>query len=65
MKWVQQQPGTLVLEGTIMSIVYQSTPRGDFHVYQGDRHRYAAASLIYAKQEAERIHQELVEMGVQ
>lgn len=63
--WIQQQPGTLVLEGTIMSIVYRPTSDGDFQVYQGDRHKWPCQTLDGAKLEAERIHQQLVEIGVQ
>ena len=65
MNWVQQQPGTLILEGTIMSIVYRSSSGGDFQVYQGERHRWPCMTLACAKLEAERIHQQLVEIGVQ
>lgn len=65
MKWVQQQPGTLVLEGTIMSVVYRPGASGDFQVYQGDRHRWSCMTLAMAKLDAERLHAELVDIGVQ
>jgi hypothetical protein len=64
MKWVQQQPGTLILEGTIMSIVYRKSAGGDFQVYQGERHRWPCMTLAGAKVEAERIYSDLVEIGI-
>lgn len=66
MKWVQHGDGTLVLEGTPMSIVYTpSDGGGDFRVYIGTRYKYPYATLEGAKQDAERMYKELVEIGAQ
>jgi hypothetical protein len=65
MKWRVLKPGTLVLEGTNITIVYEPKGNGDFHVYIGDREKYPYTNLESAKQDAERFYKELVEIGVQ
>ncbi len=64
-KWIQLQPGTMILEGTIMSIVYKPSTNGDFHIFQGERHIYPCMTLAGAKLEVERKHQQLVEIEVE
>lgn len=68
-KWTVTEPGTLVLEGTDFRIVYEppSNPVNRlpiFNLYQGAHKRAVFMTLNQAKNEAERILTELIEMGI-
>lgn len=65
MNWIKTSPGVLVLEGTIMSIVYRPGSVGDFCVYQGDRYLWRCVTLSLAKIDAQRRSSDLIEIGAQ
>lgn len=64
-EWKKVKDGVLVLEGTIMSIVYRHSPSGSFQIYQGDRHLWPCMTLDAAKHDAKRILADLIEIGAQ
>jgi hypothetical protein len=61
--WKKLRDGELVLTGTVMAIVYRPSKNGDYAIYSGRRFQWSCMTLGRAKEEAETILEDLVEIG--